>query len=136
LVRAAGIEPATTAFQVRDSTAELRPVCALVRWRRLVKVGGPAWIRTMISAVKAPHPAVERQGRAPLLLVRIHGAACIASILERIKLPGARHRHGKWSKRMQYLNGAGMFRDYLGQTAVSHRAFIEVSADERDAAFG
>ena len=51
----------------------------------------------MISAFKAPRPAVERQGRALLLVGQIHDAAWIALILERIKFAFAGHRDRKGS---------------------------------------
>src|SRR5258707_7313273 len=51
-------------------------------------------------------------------------------ILPRVEFPGARHRHSKRPQRVQHAHCAGMFGDHFGQTSISHRAFVEIGADQ------
>ena len=56
------------------------------------------------------------------------------SVLERIELARAGHRDRERPQRVQHLHAAGMLRQYLRQPPMSHRAFVEIGADERDTA--
>ena len=56
------------------------------------------------------------------------------SIFERVKLSAPGHRDRERPQRVQHFDGVGMLGDDLWQATVGHRAFVEIGADQRDAA--
>lgn len=56
------------------------------------------------------------------------------SILERVELVGAGHCNGERPQHVQHLDRSGMLGQNLRQPAIGHRAFIEIRADQSDAA--
>ncbi len=83
--------------------------------------------RNTIRFSLALRDAITKRGPASL-------APAGALILERIELAIARHHNGKRPQHVQHPHAAGVMRQHVRQPPVSHRALVEVGADQRHAA--